>query len=146
MTKDQIRAYVLADNKLASNAGWDEGILAVELQNLTAINGDLDVTITGFEVSEIDLILEAAKGKPDIDDDFGMDVLAESVTRPGDLWLLGKHRIFCGNSLDASSYKTLMAGRRANVVFTDPPYNLVNRRKRLRTRLRSLPRIRHGRW
>jgi hypothetical protein len=124
LTSDQIRAYVLADNKLASNAGWDERILAVELQNLIAVDGDLDVTITGFEVPEVDLILEAAKDKPDTDDVFDVSQRIESVTRLGDLWLLGKHRIFCGNSLHESSYKTLMAARQANVIFADPPYNL----------------------
>ncbi len=126
LTEDQIRAYVIADNRLAEKAGWDKSILAIELQHLIAVDSDLDVTITGFEIPEIDLILqEASTGKPDEDDLFQIDETGQVVTRSGDIWVLGKHRILGGNSLQESSYKTLMNSRRANVVFTDPPYNLV---------------------
>jgi DNA modification methylase len=126
MTEEQIRAYVIADNKLAENAGWDKGILADELGYLMTLeNLDFDVTITGFEISEIDLILEDAKEKAAPEDELPlMAPDQEAVTRPGDLWQLSKHRILCGNSLHEASYQTLMGSRRAAAVFTDPPYNV----------------------
>jgi DNA modification methylase len=126
LTEDQIRAYVLADNRLAEKAGWDNSILAIELQHLMTIGGDFDVTITGFDVPEIDLILEEAEGKKqDEDDVFAIDEKAKAVTQSGDLWLLGKHRVLCGSSLEEKSYRALMRTRRANVVFVDPPYNVA---------------------
>lgn len=125
LTEDQIRAYVIADNRLAEIAGWDRSTLAIELQHLLTIDSDLDVTVTGFEVPEIDLILSQAAVEPDRDDIFEIDQTNQTVTQPGDLWLLGKHRILCGSSLDEASYKTLMIARRANVVFVDPPYNVA---------------------
>ena len=126
MTQEQIRAYVITDNRLAEKAGWDKSILAIELQHLLTIDGDLDVTITGFEIPEIDLILEEASGKQRDDDDvFNVDETSQAVTQRGDLWQLGKHRILCGSSLEEASFKTLMAGRRAELVFVDPPYNVA---------------------
>jgi DNA modification methylase len=86
----------------------------------------LDVTITGFEIPEIDLILEGVKSKEsDKDDVFQINAAALAVSKSGDLWQLGKHRLLCGNSLDDASFATLMARRKANLVFTDPPYNVV---------------------
>jgi DNA modification methylase len=125
LTTDQIRAYVIADNRLAEKAGWDKAILAIELQHLLIIDSNLDVTITGFEIPEIDLILSQAAGKPDPDDIFEINQTIQPVTQSGDVWLLGKHRVLCGNSLDDSSYRELMASRRANLVFVDPPYNVA---------------------
>jgi DNA modification methylase len=125
LSRDQIRAYVIADNRLAEKAGWDKSILAIELQHLLTIDSDLDVTLTGFEVPEIDLILSQATIEPDQDDLFEIDQANQTVTQPGDLWLLGKHRVLCGNSLDENSYRTLTVSRRANVVFIDPPYNVA---------------------
>jgi DNA modification methylase len=122
LTEEQIRAYVLADNKLAENAGWDKSILAIELQNLLAVES-FDVTITGFEIPEIDLILEDASQNPDPEDELPIEV-GPAVTQSGDLWSLGKHRVVCASSLREDSYKTLMVGRRAAMVFTDPPYNV----------------------
>lgn len=126
LSEEQIRAYVIADNKLAENAGWDNAILAIELQNLLLLDGvDFDVTITGFEVPEIDLILEEANQKNEMQDEVPEPSFdKEAITQPGDLWLLGKHRILCGNALHESGYKTLMGARRAAAVFTDPPYNV----------------------
>jgi DNA modification methylase len=125
LTKDQIRAYVIADNKLAENAGWDKEILAIELESLMALDCvDFDVAITGFEVAEVDAILLDAAG-PEDEAEFIEPVSgATPITEPGDLWLLGKHRILCGNSLHDETYKILMGKRRAAVVFTDPPYNV----------------------
>ena len=92
LSEDQIRAYILADNKLAEKAGWDESILAIELQHLMTVDLGFDVTITGFEVPEIDLILQRTESKPNKDDVFE-EVLGPAVTSLGDVWLLGKHRI-----------------------------------------------------
>jgi DNA modification methylase len=125
LTDDQIRAYVIADNRLAEKAGWDNSILAIELQHLLTVDSDLDVTVTGFEVPEIDLILSQAAIEPNKDDVFEINQTDQTVTQGGDLWLLGKHRVLCGNSLEDNSYKKLMISRRASVVFADPPYNLA---------------------
>lgn len=124
LSADQIRAYVVADNRLAENAGWDNAILAIELQHLLAIESDFDVTITGFEVAEIDLILQEACAQQDPDDAIDIDVPNQAVTQPGDLWKLGKHRVLCGNALKQEAHATLMGNRRAAVVFVDPPYNV----------------------
>ena len=126
LTEDQIRAYILADNKLAENAGWDKETLAIELQYLMTLDCvDFDATITGFEVPEIDVILEDANGATSKEDDVPESLYdQEPVTKPRDLWLLGKHRILCGNSLHAANYQTLMGSRRAAAVFIDPPYNV----------------------
>ena len=91
LSPDQIRAYILADNRLAEKAGWDKSILAIELQHLLTIDDDFDVTITGFEIPEIDLIIGEATGKPDPDDSFAVAETDQLVTQLGDLWLLRKH-------------------------------------------------------
>jgi DNA modification methylase len=125
LTDDQIRAYVIADNRLAENSNWDKAILSIELQHLMTL-ATFDVTITGFDVPEIDLIIEEEKEeRQDEDDVFKIDETAKSVTQPGDLWQLGKHRVLCGDSLDDASFKTLMGRRQANLVFADPPYNVA---------------------
>lgn len=126
LTPDQVRAYVIADNKLAENAGWDKSILAIELEHLLTFDcADFDVTITGFEVAEIDGILEEAKEAAEMEDPIPEPTLDRApTTEPGDLWLLGKHRILCGNSLDKETYRTLMGDRRAAAVFSDPPFNV----------------------
>ncbi len=126
LSDEQIRAYIIADNKLAENAGWDRSILAIELQHLLTLDcADFDVTITGFEVAEIDLILEEASRATKMEDPVPEPRLDHApVTELGDLWLLGKHRIICGNSLHEDTYKALMGSRRAAAVFTDPPFNV----------------------
>jgi DNA modification methylase len=123
LTPIQIRAYVIADNRLAENAGWDKSILAIEFQHLLAI-ADFDVTLTGFDVPEIDLILQESAEQPESIEDLE-DVGGPSVTQPGDLWQLEKHRICCGSSLLETTFSNLLARHRANVVFTDPPYNVA---------------------
>jgi 16S rRNA G966 N2-methylase RsmD len=120
------RAYVLADNKLAEKAGWDREILAIELQAL--IDLDFEVELTGFAMGEIDIILEnadEAKGEAaGPEDEVPEPIPGPSVSQPGDLWLLDKHRIFCGDALDHSAYERLLDGERAEFIFTDPPYNV----------------------
>ena len=121
------RAYVLADNKLALNAGWDKEILAIELQGLVDLN--FDVELTGFSLAEVDLVLdEASDADPDTRDAPEDAVPAQSgapVTRRGDLWALGRHRLLCGDTRSAADLDRLMAGASADLVFTDPPYNVA---------------------
>jgi DNA modification methylase len=125
LTKDEIRAYVLADNRLAELAGWDKEILAIELQHLLTIGEDLVITDIGFEMAEVDLMLQEAKAeKNDPADEVIIDETAQAVTSPDDLWQLGKHRILCGSAIQECSFIHLMEGRRADVVFIDPPYNV----------------------
>lgn len=126
LNEDEVRAYILSDNRLAEKAGWDPNILATELQHLLTIEvADFDVTVTGFEVGEIDLILEEANRKPDIDDVLAAPDTGPAVTQANDLWMLGRHRILCSSSLAKASYDALMGRERADVVFADPPYDIV---------------------
>jgi DNA modification methylase len=121
------RAYVLADNKLALNAGWDREILAIELQGLVDL--EFDVELTGFSLAEIDLVLdEAGEGDPegsDAPEDLIPVVSGPAVSRRGDLWQLGRHRLLCGDTRDADTMDMLMGDDRADLVFTDPPYNVA---------------------
>jgi len=124
LSPDQIRAYAIADNRLAERAGWNESILSVEFQHLLKIDTNFDVTITGFETAEVDLLLSAPSDKPDPDDSFEVSNPTNATTRAGDLWQLGKHRILCASAIESSSYLKLMGTKRADAVFVDPPYNL----------------------
>ena len=123
----QKRAYIIADNRLAELAGWDREILAIELQNLLDDEIDFEITDVGFETAEIDLILGDMSGdscEPDLDDEVPPVRSGPSVAKSGDLWLVGPHRIYCGNALEAESYSALMDGELAQMVFADPPYNV----------------------
>ena len=125
MTQAQIRAYVIADNKLAENAEWDEDILAIELQELS-LEEDIDLTITGFETAEIDILIGGLEGAvaDEADDVPDIDRQAPAVTRLGDVWKIGDHRLICGDSLDTKTYSALLGDNRAQLIFTDPPYNV----------------------
>lgn len=120
------RAYVLVDNKLALNAGWDKELLALELQGL--IDLDFDVDLTGFSLAEIDFTLdEAREAKPDArdaSDDLIPERSGPMVSARGDMWQLGRHRLICGDAQDAQTFQLLMRDERADLVFTDPPYNV----------------------
>lgn len=126
LTPAEQRAYVLADNKIALNAGWDRELLALELQGLVDL--DFDVELTGFSLAEIDLVLdEVREADPQAGDDGDgriPQVAAVPVSAPGDLWQLGRHRLLCGDARDAEGFARLMAGKPADLVFTDPPYNV----------------------
>jgi ParB-like nuclease domain len=124
LSEDELRAYVIADNRIAEKAGWDASILAIELQHLLSLDLNFDVTLTGFEVPEIDLIVEEAQSAQEGESVEEVAISEQVVTQVGNLWRLGKHRILCANSLLSSSFQQLMAGKRANLVFVDPPYNL----------------------
>jgi DNA modification methylase len=127
----QRRAYVLADNKLALNAGWDQELLAIELQGLIAL--DFDIEVTGFSPSEIDVVLDEAReaaptgpAKAEAEDDVPIRPgdPASAVTRPGDVWCLDRHRLICGDARDHDVFDRLMGSERADLIFTDPPYNV----------------------
>lgn len=122
LTDEQRRAYIIADNKLALNAGWDEEMLAAEL---SALRGEgFDLSLTGFSEDEIDdlLTIEEIPGEQLTDPDDVPEVPADSITKPGDVWVLGKHRLMCGSSTDLDCVDRLMLGKKADMVFTDPPY------------------------
>ena len=112
-------ALRIADNKIALNAGWDPDLLRVQLGEVELAG--LNVEITGFSVGEIDLSLVPAA---DPSDDAPLAVPVTPVTRPGDVWVCGHHRVCCGNLLDGTSLSALMAGELADAVVTDPPYNV----------------------
>ena len=119
---------MIADNKLALNAGWDHELLAVELQALVDL--DFGVEITGFSLTEVDLVLEEAR---DCRTDLRCDATDETpclpeqvsaTTRSGDVWLLDRHRLLCGDSRSRDSFDRVLADERTDLVFTDPPYNV----------------------
>jgi len=121
------RAYVLADNALAARSGWDRDMLAVELGELSVLlpDGGLSVDLTGFEVPVIDSILaDAEEEKAAEPDDDVVPPPATPVSRPGDLWVLGRHRLLCADARDRGMVAGLMGDDRADMVFTDPPYNV----------------------
>jgi ParB-like chromosome segregation protein Spo0J len=124
MSEAQKRAYLLADNKLAQNAGWDRNLLALELEYLSDLELDFDVTVTGFETAEIDLLVDEKKLDKTADKADrvpAVDPACAAVSKPGDLWLLGKHRVLCGDAAKAESFPRLLDGVQAQMVFTDPP-------------------------
>jgi hypothetical protein len=126
LSEAEKRAYILADNKLAENAGWDKELLAIELQGLIEL--EVDIELTGFETVEIDLILEEAReasGDPlGPEDKTPEPSPGPAVTQAGDLWLLGNHRLLCGDARDKAAYERLLEGAKAEFIFSDPPYNL----------------------
>jgi hypothetical protein len=127
LTDEERRAYVLADNKLALNAGWDREILAIELQALVDLN--FDVEVTGFSLAEIDFAIdELGESDPDgsdTPDDFIPAMSGPAITQSGDLWQMGRHRLLCGDAQDPEVFRKLLDGEKANLVFTDPPYNVA---------------------
>ena len=125
MSADQKRAYVLADNKLALNAGWDEDLLAAELGALASSDLDFDIGATGFSIPEIDSLLAAVAPEEPNDpaDDLGVSEAPRRVVS-GDIWQLGVHRLICGDALNGNVVEQLMDGALARMVFADPPYNV----------------------
>lgn len=123
LNEEQRRAYIIADNKLAELAGWDDTLLAVELDYLAEM--DFDVTLTGFEVAEADILIGGLEELVDEDDEIPpIEADAVAISRPGDLWHLGDHRLLCGDALAPESFRTLLGEQRAQMVFVDPPYNV----------------------
>ncbi len=124
LTEAQKKAYILADNRLAMDAGWDDEMLALELENLKELDFDMD--LTGFDAAEIDELFSNIHDKDVQDDDFDVDaaLAEEPISKQGDIWLLGRHRLICGDSTKAETYEKLMDGKKANLCVTDPPYNV----------------------
>ena len=126
LSEAQVRAFAIADNRIAEKAGWNEQILATEIIELDEAGIKLDVT--GFSISERDIILqqvqEASPAKRIRDEDRVVEMSDAPVTRPGDLWRLERHRLFCGSALEALSYERLMIAEKARMAFTDSPYNV----------------------
>lgn len=122
LTEAQKKAYILADNRMAMDAGWDEELLKVEIEALQA--DDFDISLTGFDESELAGFFDTADDAKDDDFDVDAELEKPSITKSGDLWLLGNHRLLCGDSTKEESYTLLMDGKKANLVVTDPPYNV----------------------
>ena len=121
----QRKAYILADNKLALNASWDEELLRLELGDLQM--EDFDLSLIGFSDEELAGLLPEVEQLPpeDADADAVPEAPQDPITKPGDVWLLGKHRVMCGDSTEITSVERLMAGAKADMVFTDPPYGVA---------------------
>ena len=123
LTDAQRRAYIIADNKLAENAGWDDELLSIELGALSDLEINFDIELTGFEMGEIDVLLaEDEPAEPEQVPTPETDAL--SVSRAGDLWIVGTHRLYCGDALDPASWRALLHDDKAQMVFVDPPYNV----------------------
>ena len=128
LTPAQARAFAIADNRLSELADWDDRLLAEQLRDLSLLGLDFSLEVTGFEIGEIDLRIGALDDPPAQADDPA-DAVPEvvsgpPVSKPGDLWLLGSHRVLCGNTLDTAAFREVMGEERAAMVFTDPPYNV----------------------
>ena len=123
LTPAQKKAYILADNRMAMDAGWDEELLRVEIEALQAES--FDMCLTGFDEKDIAELFAGEDGDAQEDDfDVGEELQKPPVTKSGDVWLLGNHRLVCGDSTKEETYAVLMDGKKANLVVTDPPYNV----------------------
>ena len=127
LSPEQLRAFALADNRLHDDSGWNDRLLAVELKQLSDLGLNFDIESTGFELAEIDVRIEGLEIKSqesDAADCLPDEVPAEPTSRHGDLWILGEHRLLCGNTLDAVAFEHLMNGELAAATITDPPFNV----------------------
>ena len=131
LTKTQKKAYILADNRLALNSGWDNDLLALELGELSDDGFDLD--LLGFDDTELSLLDESETAEGLTDEDAVPDVPDEPITKLGDVWILGNHRVMCGDSTSVDAVDSLMNGKKADMVFTDPPYG-VSYQSNMRTK------------
>lgn len=122
LTETQKRAYIIADNKLSLNAGWDSELLAVELSELEGADFNLD--LLGFDEAELSSIFDADKDVSDDDFDVEKELEEPCFSKTGDIWTLGRHRIICGDATKLETYKTLLENTKVNLVVTDPPYNV----------------------
>jgi ParB-like nuclease domain/DNA methylase len=124
LTPTQAKAFTLADNQLTDRSTWDDTKLAIQLKELSDLVLDFDIEAIGFEPPEIDLRIQSLDSALEEADDRFELVTGPVVSKTGDLWLLGSHRLYCGSALDAASYDALSNGERAAAAITDPPYNV----------------------
>jgi DNA modification methylase len=126
LSESQYKAFLIADNRLTENSSWDEQLLGEQLKVLSELELDFDLEVIGFETAEIDVLIDGLEtiSAPDPDDRLP-PLESSAVTVSGDLWQLGKHRVLCGDSLVSENYERLMNGAKADLVITDPPYNVV---------------------
>lgn len=123
LSEIQRKAYVIADNRLALNAGWDDSMLTLELQELDGV--DFDLSLLGFEADELNALLNPIKETEGLtDEDAVPEVPEEPKTKPGDIYKLGRHRLMCGDSTSIDAVEKLMDGQKADMIFTDPPWNV----------------------
>lgn len=124
MTEAEKRAYVIADNRLAELAGWDNNLLALEMQSIGKLDHDFDLALTGFDPAEVEALLNNLDADPPAEEAVEVDESAPVVTRVGDTWKLGDHVITCGDAMDPEVYRRILGDEKAQMVFTDPPYNV----------------------
>lgn len=122
LTEAQKRAYIIADNRLALNAGWDAELLSVEIADLQGV--DFDISLLGFNDAELNKLMGGMEEVKDDDFDVEAELQRPAITKAGDLWLLGKHRLVCGDSTKGETFELLMEDKQANLTVTDPPYNV----------------------
>jgi hypothetical protein len=125
LTETQAKAYMLADNKLTDRSTWDDAKVAIQLKELSELVLDFDIEAIGFEPPEIDFRIQSLDS-PDVADnaDEFDTATGPAVSLPDDLWQLGPHRLYCGNALDSTAYRTLMENEKAAAAFIDAPYNV----------------------
>ena len=125
LTEAQKKAYILADNRYAQDAGWDEELLRLEIEALEGM--DFDVSLTGFNEDEISDLFAGADTSDTQDDDFDLSDALEKAAfvERGDVWVVGRHRLMCGDATSEEDVATLMDGKKANLIITDPPYNVA---------------------
>lgn len=123
LTEAQKKAYVIADNKLALNAGWDTQLLSLELKNLDEL--DFDLSLIGFSDEELNELLEPEQVEGLTDEDAVPEIPEEPISKEGDIWILGNHRVMCGDSTSIDAVERLMGGNHVDMIFTDPPYNVA---------------------
>ena len=122
LTEAQKKAYIIADNRLAEDAGWDNELLAVELEGLKEL--DFDIDLIGFDEAELNMILSSDRDVQEDDFDVDEALKEPTMSQQGDLWLLGRHRVLCGDSTKMDSVTQVMDDKKANLIVTDPPYNV----------------------
>lgn len=122
LTEAQKKAYIIADNKMALNAGWDDELLKIELENLKEL--DFDLELTGFNIDELDDIFQVEEEQEIVEDDFDIEPPEEPKAKLGDIYQLGNHRLMCGDSIKIEDVEKLMDGNKADMVLSDPPYGM----------------------
>jgi len=127
LTEAQVRQYRLSDNQLSANSSWDVELLGVELREIAELDVECDISIPGFGTGDLDFLMQNLdQGSSDESDEVPeIDETASPIAREDDLWILGKHRLYCGDARQPRSFERLMETHKAQMIITDPPYNVV---------------------